>query len=212
MLFIINAIICDNTRENKSELGDELYIKLFKRRRAEQLDAVKNFKKIKSYEKQYSMIFIMAEKIFAMVQESRAQIEASDYIPGISKFPMDEKIREALSNILENTALFSEILLRFPDISTTVLKLNNNWDILLQWSIAFCNQVEYLLDKSTVKLLSLVSQELNHITRDPNYVNPYQKVNKIHNVEPNDDSQNTIKKKKRREIKRGPRLTSHFEL
>lgn len=158
------------------------------------------------------MIFIMAEKIFAMVQESRAQIEASDYIPGISKFPMDEKIREALSNILENTALFSEILLRFPDISTTVLKLNNNWDILLQWSIAFCNQVEYLLDKSTVKLLSLVSQELNHITRDPNYVNPYQKVNKIHNVEPNDDSQNTIKKKKRREIKRGPRLTSHFEL
>ncbi|KAL3267588.1 hypothetical protein HHI36_011706 [Cryptolaemus montrouzieri] len=148
---------------------------LFKRQRVEHLEAVKAFKKISNYEKQSSMIEMMAEKVFSSIQDNRALIEASPFIPGVSEFPSDEKIREALSSILENTALFSEIIIRYPDLSTAALKTNNNWDILLQWGIAFCNQMRYLLDKSTVKLLHLVSQELNHIDRDPNYINPIEK-------------------------------------
>lgn len=152
----------------------------------------------------------MAEKVFTTIQSSRATIEASGYIPGVSPFPQEEPVKESLSNILENTALFSEIILRFPDIAVSVLKTNNNWDVLLQWSIAFCNQVKYLLDKSTIKLFHLVSQELNHIERDPNYVNPYRKQQtKIEEEEHHTSSQ---KKKKKKEIKKGPRLTSHIEL
>ncbi|KAF5308306.1 hypothetical protein FQR65_LT06299 [Abscondita terminalis] len=181
-----------------------------RRRRAEQLEAVKSFKKITSYEKQYSMIFLMAEKIFATIQDSRAQIEASGFIPGISQFPTENNIKEALSNILENTALFSEILLRFPEITTTVLKLNNNWDILLQWCIVFSNEVKYLLDKSTVKLINLVSQELNHTQRDPNYFNPYRKTANV-KFTTNEDEIKMDKKKKKKELKKGPRLT-HLEL
>ncbi|KAF5270085.1 hypothetical protein FQA39_LY08497 [Lamprigera yunnana] len=180
-------------------------IKLFKRRRVEQLEAVKSFKRITSYEKQYSMIFLMAEKIFSTIQESRAQIEASGYIPGISQFPTEMEVKEALSNILENTALFSEILLRFPEITTAVLKFNNNWDILLQWCIVFCNEVKYLLDKSTITLINLVSQELNHTKRDPNYVNPYRK--KIHVEDGTADDLQREKKRKRKDIKKGPRFT-----
>lgn len=156
----------------------------------------------------------MAEKVFTTIQSSRATIEASSYIPGVSPFPLEEPIREALSNILENTALFSEIILRFPDIAVSVLKTNNNWDVLLQWSIAFCNQVNYLLDKSTVKLLHLVSQELNHIEREPNYVNPHRKG---YNAKIAEEQQQQVqdgkrKKKKPFQIKRGPRFTSHVEL
>lgn len=155
------------------------------------------------------MITMMAEQVFAVIQESRALIESSYFIPGISQFPVDKNVRDALSNILENTALFGEIILRFPDISALVLKTNNNWDILLQWSIAFSNQVRYLLDKSTIKLLHLVSQELNHIERDPNYTNPYRKVQKMNVL---DDAKESKKRKKKKEIKKGPRLTSHLEL
>lgn len=115
-----------------------------------------------------------------------------------------------MSNILENTALFSEIILRFPDIAVLVLKTNNNWDVLLQWSIAFSNQVKYLLDKSTVKLLHLVSQELNHIEQEPNYTNPYRKL------EIKTDNQENLltlnKKKKKKEIKKGPRFNTNAEL
>lgn len=153
----------------------------------------------------------MAEKVFTTIQNSRATIEASAYIPGVSPFPEEEPIREALSNILENTALFSEAILRFPDIAVSVLKTNNNWDVLLQWSIAFCNQVKYLLDKSTIKLLHLVSQELNHIEREPNYVNPYRRDYNAKEQGREEEVQ-TKKKKKKKEIKKGPRLTSHIEL
>lgn len=153
----------------------------------------------------------MAEKIFTVIQDSRAQIEASGYIPGTSQFPTDQNIKEALSNILENTALFSEILLRFPDISATVLKLNNHWDVLLQWSIIFANEVHYLLDKNTLTLLSLASQELNHTQRDPSYINPYRKVAKINN--PTNEDIKVERKRKRKEIKKGPRLiNTHIEL
>ncbi|KAB0799860.1 hypothetical protein PPYR_07740 [Photinus pyralis] len=204
ILLITHSIICDNVDVNGPEFAEQLYIKLFKRRRAEQLEAVKSFKKIGNYEKQYSMIFLMAEKVFATVQESRAQIESSGFIPGISHFPTEAKTRDALSNILENTALFSDVILRFPEISTTVLKLNNNWDLLLRWCIIFCNEVRYLLDTSTVKLINLVSQELNHTQRDPDYINPYRKTVSKDIVR---EDVKVDKKKKRKEIKKGPRLT-----
>lgn len=142
--------------------------------------------------------------MFTVIQNSRAQIESSGYIPGISQFPSDDTTKDALSNILENTALFSEILLRLPDITVSVLRINNNWDILLQWSIAFSNQVKYLLDKSTVKLLELVSQELNHSERDPNYVNPYRKGGAGQRGQEEDVRQE--KKRRKKVIKKGPRL------
>lgn len=181
---------------------------LFKRQRAEQLEAIKSFQKISGYEKQYEMIRIMSSKIFAVIQDSRAVIEASSYIPGVSEFPLETEIKVALSNILENIALFSELVLRFPDISSSLLRVNNTWDVLLQWGIAFSYQVKYLLDKSTITLLRLTSQELNHIPRGPNYVNPYRKVkeNIINVTEPNKFS------KRKKVLKKGPRLSEKFEL
>lgn len=199
---LINCIKNEDLIEN-SEVAEQLYKQLFKHKRVEQIEAIKSLRSSLNYEKQYSMIMLMTEKIFGMIQESRASIESSSFIPGISDFPTNERVRDSLSNILENTALFGEIVLRFPDIAQTVLKTNNNWDVLLQWSIAFSNQVKYLLDKSTIKLLHLVSQELNHIERDPNYVNPYKKED--HTKVTNEDIL-PVKKKKKREIKKGPQL------
>lgn len=189
-------------------LNEKLDMILFKRQRAAQLEAIKNFKKISTYEQQYELIKIMSSKIFSVIQENRATIEASSYIPGVSEFPLESDIKEALSSILENVALFSELVLRFPDISTSILRVNNTWDVLLQWGIAFSNQVKYLLDNSTITLLRLTSQELNHIPRDPNYVNPYRKANR--NSFNMTDSPKVIKKKKT--IKKGPRLSEKFEL
>ncbi|XP_076273382.1 coiled-coil domain-containing protein 134-like [Rhynchophorus ferrugineus] len=193
---------------SESEIAEKLYKKLLKRQRAEQLSAIKSFQKISNYEKQYQMITLMAEKVFTIIQDSRAIIESSPFIPGVSEFPLEDKIRDALSNIIENAALFSEIILRFPDISVAVLKTNNNWDILLQWGIAYCYQVKYLLDDSTIKVLSLVSQELNHVPRDPNYVNPYRKSQK--SDEETEEEMRKIKRKKKK-LKKGPKLSVHDE-
>lgn len=164
---------------------------------------MKSIQKFTKYEKQYAMTLKIAHKVFLVIQDSRAVLEASSYIPGVSPFPTDEPVKSALSSILENCALFGEIVLRFPDISESVLKTTNNWDVLLQWSIAFSNQVNYLIGAKTQKLFELVKQELGHVDRDPDYVNPYRKHldNRVENPLP----VQTVKKKKK-EIKKGPRI------
>lgn len=133
-------------------------------------------------------------------------MEASPFIPGVSDFPMDENVRDALSNIIENTAMFAELILRFPDRTVAKLKTNNIWNVLLQWGIAYCYQVKYLLDESTIKVLSLASQELNHVPRDPGYVNPYRKGQQGNNQE----EEQQKPKKKRKRVKKGPRLHDEF--
>lgn len=194
-------------------LNAPLDMKLFKKRRSEQLQAVKRFKTIGKYEKQYSMILLVSEKIVNTIQASRAILESSGYIPGVSPFPDDPRVRDALSNILENSALMSEIVLRFPDISERVLRENNNWNVMLQWSIAFGHQVEYLLDQGTVVLYELVGQELNHTERDPNYVNPYRmSAARTKGKGDFDEAVRGERKKKRKKVKKGPRLSEHLEL
>ncbi|XP_018319865.1 coiled-coil domain-containing protein 134-like [Agrilus planipennis] len=194
-----------------TQLPEEVYKTLFKQRRAEQLAAVKNLKKLSNIEKQHSMINLMAEKVFSIFEDCRAHIESSGYIPGISEFPNDEKVRDCLSNILENTALFSEVVLRFPDVADVILKQNNKWDIQLQWTIAFCYQVEHLLDKSTMKLLNLVNQELNYTERDPNYLNPYRKTVSLKTTN-NTNTSVKDKKKTKKVSKKGPKLANFGEL
>jgi len=209
LLLILTNFNDASQTPSEPEIAEKLYKKLLKRQRAEQLAAIKSFQKLQNYEKQYQMITLMAEKVFTVIQDSRAIIEASSFIPGVSEFPLEDKIRDALSNIIENTALFAEIILRFPDMSLSVLKTNNNWDILLQWGIAYCYQVKYLLDNSTIKVLSLVSQELNHVPRDPNYVNPYRKTQRVEEQE-QEEKQKKVKKKKKK-FKKGPKLSLHDE-
>ena len=144
---------------------------------------------------------MMSEKIFSTLRENRVQLESSSFITDTSIFPGDEKTRTVLSTILENTCLFGEIVLRYPDAAEKLLRTNHGWDELLQWCIALCNQVKHLLGKSTLVMLRLVSQELNHVERDQNYINPYRK--QVHwETEPVVEKE----KRKKKEVKRGPRF------
>lgn len=178
-------------------------MQLFKRRRAEQLAAIKSFKN-NAYEKQTQIINLVAKKSFAVIENSRVMLEASDFIPGISRFPENENLRDSLSNILENTALFGEIVLRYPEICEKIFVENNDFAILFQWAISFMNLNSNLLDPATLTLINLVSQELNYTERSPNYINPYKKVAKANDkVVP----EIVTKKKKPKPIKKGPRMT-----
>lgn len=117
----------------------------------------------------------------------------------------------ALSNILENTALFGDIILHLPDISHRILKTQQNLNSTMHWSLNFANQTRYLLDKSTITMIHLVEQELNITEREPNYFNRYRSA--VHANE-NDLQTATMteKKKKKQSTKRekrkkGPQIT-----
>lgn len=42
--------------------------------------------------------------------------------------------------MVENTAFFGDVVLRFPRIVHHCFDHNSNWNLLIRWGISFCNQ------------------------------------------------------------------------
>ncbi|KAH8040816.1 hypothetical protein HPB51_012986 [Rhipicephalus microplus] len=127
----------------------------------------------------------------------RAKIETCD---GIDPY----ELRIALSQVLENTAFFGEIILRLPNIAHAVLNMNKAGAVVLNWAIGFSNSTE-LYDETTTKLINLVAQELGLVERDPNYHNPYA-VKQAKSESPVPPTK-PVPKMKKKKIQRGPRLS-----
>ncbi|XP_037285193.1 coiled-coil domain-containing protein 134 isoform X1 [Rhipicephalus microplus] len=190
-----------DSRENV--LHVQQYRKMFKMRRAERLEAVKSILKLDNFEKQAKLVNIVLEKINEVLTTSKLKLESSDYIPG-GAFPEDESTRDALSQVLENTAFFGEIILRLPNIAHAVLNMNKAGAVVLNWAIGFSNSTE-LYDETTTKLINLVAQELGLVERDPNYHNPYA-VKQAKSESPVPPTK-PVPKMKKKKIQRGPRLS-----
>lgn len=188
-----------------------IYRSVFKQKRYSQTSAAESILNLADYSKQYKMVEIVLEKLFKVLQDARVKITESGYIPG-DAFPKDQADLEALGNILENTALFGDILLRLPDITYKVYSKSNEWDLLARWSISFCNETQ-VYDEADSKLLNLMAQELRFVPKDPKYINPYRKSakKKVSLSEENKQKDFTKNKRKKEKKKRGPRL-SHAEL
>ncbi|XP_054263102.1 coiled-coil domain-containing protein 134-like [Macrosteles quadrilineatus] len=157
--------------------------------------------------KQQKMVKTVTKTIFDVMLKSRAVLENSGYTPGVSEFPESESVKDALSLIIENTALIAEIVLRLPDVTEQVLRSNTDWSSILPWSLTFCKESR-LLDSSTSKLFNLVSQELNFTQRGPDYTNPYRKIKQ----QPKANAGIEPVKKKKTPLPRGPRLTLRQDL
>lgn len=112
----------------------------------------------------------------------------------------------ALSSILENTALFGDIILHLPDITHRILRTQRSWNSTIHWSLNFANRTRHLLDKSTITMIRLVEQELNITERDPSYFNPYRIVastDKREDAAKKKKQQQPVKRDKR---KKGPQI------
>ncbi|XP_073253136.1 coiled-coil domain-containing protein 134-like isoform X2 [Porites lutea] len=158
------------------------------------------------------MVEIVLEKLFKVLQDARVKVTESGYIPG-QAFPTEQAQLDALANVLENTALFGDILLRLPGITHEVYRKSKEWELLARWSVSFCNETK-VYDDTDSKLLLLMAQELRLVPRDPNYINPYRKKAKKEQKNKENSEQESISKKskkKKEKKKRGPRL-SHAEL
>ncbi|KAJ7389739.1 hypothetical protein OS493_029639 [Desmophyllum pertusum] len=153
-----------------------------------------------------------ADTSMLVLQGARIKVTESGYVPG-QTFPAEQSQREALANVLENTALFGDILLRLPDITYKVYSKSKEWDLLARWSVSFCSETQ-VYDETDTKLLHLMAQELRLVPRDPNYINPYRNVPQkedLKNAKSKEEATSKKNQKKKDKKKRGPRL-SHAEL
>lgn len=62
----------------------------------------------------------------------------------------------AFSQVVENTAFFGDVVLRFPRIVHYYFDHNSNWNLLIRWGISFCNQSGVFDQGPHSPILSLV--------------------------------------------------------
>ncbi|XP_063796512.1 coiled-coil domain-containing protein 134 [Pseudophryne corroboree] len=215
--FLLFALLslgnCSDTNKQKKDTAFEIYKKLFEVKRKDQINALNNLIELNDVNQQYKIIDIMVKGLFKVLEDSRAVLIAAGIQPD-GPFPEDEKIKDAYSHTVENSAFFGDVVLRFPKIVHHYFDQNSNWNNLIRWGIGFCNLSGIFDDGPHSQLLGLMSQELGISEKSPDYRNPF----KTDNMEflPNTDAfqkalreeeKRRRKEEKRKEIRKGPRIT-----
>ncbi|MEE6515627.1 hypothetical protein FKM82_024530 [Ascaphus truei] len=144
-----------DANRQKRDTGLEIYKKLFEVKRKDQINALNNLIELNDVNQQYKIIDIMLKGLFKVLEDSRAILMAAGVQPD-GPFPEDEKIKDAYSHTVENSAFFGDVVLRFPKIVHHYFDRNSNWNNLIRWGIGFCNLSRIFEDGLHSQLLGLV--------------------------------------------------------
>ncbi|KAI5087562.1 coiled-coil domain-containing protein 134 isoform X1, partial [Silurus meridionalis] len=191
----------------------EIYKRLFEVKRKDQLNALKNLVDLNDVNQQYKIIDIMLKGLFKVLEDSRTVLVAANLQPD-DPFPQDDKIKEAYSHVLENTAFFGDVALRFPRIVHHYYDHNSEWGKTLRWGLSFCNQSGVFTEGNHQQVLTLMSQELGITEKSPDFINPYrtEKDDVLHTADAfqkilREEQKRRRKEEKRKEIRKGPRIS-----
>uniref|UniRef100_G3NWA7 Coiled-coil domain containing 134 n=1 Tax=Gasterosteus aculeatus aculeatus TaxID=481459 RepID=G3NWA7_GASAC len=148
-----------------------------------------------------------------VLEDSKQILVAANMQPD-DPFPMDDKIKEAYSHVVENTAFFGDVALRFPRIVHHYYDRNSDWDGLLRWGLNFCNRTGVFTGGAHQHVLTLMSQELGITEKSPDFINPYrtERDDVLHTAEAfqkilREEEKRRRKEEKRKEIRKGPRIS-----
>ncbi|TMS15683.1 Meiosis inhibitor protein 1 [Larimichthys crocea] len=187
--------------------------RLFETKRKDQLNALKNLVELNDINQQYKIIDIMLKGLFKVLEDSRQILVSANMQPD-DPFPMDDKIKEAYSHVVENTAFFGDVALRFPRIVHHYYDRNSDWSGLLRWGLNFCNQTGVFTGGAHQHVLTLMSQELGITEKSPDFTNPYrtERDDVLHTAEAfqkilREEEKRRRKEEKRKEIRKGPRIS-----
>nr|XP_004650408.1 coiled-coil domain-containing protein 134 isoform X1 [Jaculus jaculus] len=191
----------------------KIYKKMFEVKRREQLSALKNLAQLNDVHQQYRILDIMLKGLFKVLEDSRTVLIAANVLPD-GPFPQDEKLKEAFSHVVENTAFFGDVVLRFPKIVHYYFDHNSNWNLLIRWGISFCNQTGVFDQGPHSPILKLMAQELAISKKDSDFQNPFKidPAKFIPSTDPflkalREEEKRRKKEEKRKEIRKGPRIS-----
>ncbi|KAF4116492.1 hypothetical protein G5714_003981 [Onychostoma macrolepis] len=120
------------------------------------------------------------------------------------QLPMSSVSDIPYSHVVENTAFFGDVALRFPRIVHHYYDRNVDWSRLLRWGLRFCNQTGVFSGGAHQHVLTLMSQELGIIEKSADFVlhtaEAFQKILR-------EEEKRRRKEEKRKEIRKGPRIS-----
>ncbi|KAL7826756.1 hypothetical protein AOLI_G00319650 [Acnodon oligacanthus] len=202
-----------HTHRHRHDSNLEIYKRLFETKRKDQLNALKNLVELNDVNQQYKIIDIMLKGLFKVLEDSRAVLVAANMQPD-DPFPLDDKIKEAYSHVVENTAFFGDVALRFPRIVHHYYDRNAEWSGLLRWGLRFCNLTGVFTEGPHQHVLTLMSQELGITEKSPDFINPYrtERDDVLHTAEAfqkllREEQKRRRKEEKRKEMRKGPRIS-----
>ncbi|XP_063413972.1 coiled-coil domain-containing protein 134-like [Mytilus trossulus] len=221
LLSVLTVTYCtqddDKTVFSGKIMPFERYKRLFVEHRHIQLEAVKSLQGFDDNTRKYKLVNVMLQKLFLVLGEARQNLTQWGFVPGTDPFPENETVREAFSKVVENTAMFGDLVLRLPDVVHGVFDKNTEWNSLIGWCVWFSVESK-VFDGGSEKLLNLMSQEINLIPKEDDYINPFTEENQklkekaMKEVLESAKSKGKLKStKKKKEKKKGPRM-SHTEL
>nr|BAE20987.1 unnamed protein product [Mus musculus] len=163
----------------------KIYKKMFEVKRREQLLALKNLAQLNDIHQQYKILDVMLKGLFKLSR-----------------------------HVVENTAFFGDVVLRFPKIVHHYFDHNSNWNLLIRWGISFCNQTGVFDQGPHSPILSLMAQELGITEKDSDFRNPF-KTDQTEFIPSTDPFQKALreeekrrkKEERRKEIRKGPRIS-----
>ncbi|KAJ8387549.1 hypothetical protein AAFF_G00152450 [Aldrovandia affinis] len=205
--------VYSETHRHRHDSNLEIYKRLFETKRKDQLNALKNLVELNDINQQYKIIDIMLKGLFKVLEDSKAILTAANLQPD-DPFPLDDKIKEAYSHVVENTAFFGDVALRFPRIVHHYYDRNTDWGGLLRWGLRFCNLTGVFSGGAHQHVLTLMSQELGITEKSPDFINPYrtERDDVLHTAEAfqkilREEEKRRRKEEKRKEIRKGPRIS-----
>eukprot|EP00096_Caligus_rogercresseyi_P014283 TRINITY_DN6783_c0_g1_i1.p1 TRINITY_DN6783_c0_g1~~TRINITY_DN6783_c0_g1_i1.p1 ORF type:complete len:217 (+),score=63.37 TRINITY_DN6783_c0_g1_i1:31-681(+) len=200
----------ENVRSDggNSVLEEEEFLKGFMAKRAAMLSVIRDLTEMDEVKRGVTLGSLL-KSMHKVLRESKANLEGAQSIEGLLRD--NPRAKEYLALILENTCFFSDILLRFPDYTSSALSAQVELNGLYRWSLNYISSSGSfpgsLINEPTKKLLHLAGQELSVGERDPDYVNPYKKAKTP--LKRFEDPP-VLPKKTKKKAKRGPKL--HVEL
>lgn len=173
---------------------------MFVRRREEHKTLLDHFQRNEKYDRKFKLLEIGINQILTILRDNRQKVVNEDYSASRG-FPLTTTLIDAFTLIVENTCLIGDLILHMPDMSEKILSKDKEWKEILDWAVQFTLSVPDVIDARTVKMLSLVDQEINIEKRTNNYVNPYR--------EPEQPATMPKKRtKEKKKLKKGPQLHS----
>ncbi|XP_051690002.1 coiled-coil domain-containing protein 134 isoform X2 [Oryctolagus cuniculus] len=189
LLLLLSGMGARDTLRASADPGLEIYKKMLEVKRREQLLALKNLAQLNDVHQQYKILDVMLKGLFKVLEDSRTVLVAADVLPD-GPFPQDEKLKDAFSHVVENTAFFGDVVLRFPKIVHHYFDHNSNWNLLIRWGISFCNQTGVFDQGPHSPILRLFLPSTD----------PFQKALR-------EEEKRRKKEEKRKEIRKGPRIS-----
>ncbi|KFB35825.1 AGAP002546-PA-like protein [Anopheles sinensis] len=141
------------------------------------------------------------DEILRLIREEGGKLRGNS-ITAESEFPKIQELINALAQYLENTCLFGELVLHFPDMAYRILKPVSDWRELMTQALNYSKSFDHILDDKSVEMLGLLNQEINEDQRTDSYVNPYREA-----AQSTSGENVKTKKKSKTKTKKGPSMT-----